>query len=399
VPILLGKLSGIDESLFINTNLEPQLFNSFNEWYQNRISIFGKKIIDNILISEFDIDVLSVNENDAGFFGEKGFYSKNKNAWFCQDIDHKVLSGVHGFLLSKPDLSGKEYNKPFSHVFLSHLAKSTVGKPVRAISVFEKGVFIKTNQNSILQYDVRSVDSVFLEGQNYNIPSSDVWDIDEINSIIKSSSSGGLVVFSGVDADKIAKDPRLVSSKNSSRDVITLDSSLASLEEVESAKKELTARNSVVLVLSKAKNFIDLYEELKSMFTSEKVILHLSHYEIRIPVDKLCKMCKEDSVDEISVSRISLGFNLMPGEYASAGSGCSNCVGGYEGSVVIVEKLKSSELTSDAIVNYEKERSKEFISPSVLVEKNKDVRNVYKELNTRISHKEVSIKDGLKAVL
>ncbi len=400
MPILLGRLSGIDDSLFIETSLEPQLFNSFNEWYQNRISIFGKCNIDKILVGEFDVETLSVGDEVAGFFGSKGFYSVSQKKWFSEEMGENVLSGDFGLLCSTPDFSTNPNVKSFSETFLINLAKSMNGKPVRSISVANGGVFVKTNQNAIFQHNIRNIESVILDGAHIETtPSENVWDIDEINSIVKSSSSGGLIAFSGTDSQEIAKNPDFISISNSSRETLTLDARDASPSEIELAKKNLSSRSSVVVVLSRAKNFVDLYEELKAMFGVEKVLQHFSHYEIKVSIDKLCSHCKEDVVDDAGVSRISVGFNLMPGEYASPGNGCSNCVGGYEGTVVLLEKMKSSELTSDAIVNYEKERAKEFISPSVLIEKNKDVRNVYKELNTHISHKEVSVKDGIKAVL
>lgn len=400
MPILLGRLSGIDDSLFIETSLEPQLFNSFNEWYQNRVSIFGKCNIDKILVSEFDVDTLSVGNEVAGFFGEKGFYSVPQKKWFSEEMGENVLFGDFGLLCSTPDFSTNPNVNSFSETFLINLAKSMNGKPVRSISVSDGGVFVKTNQNAIFQHNIRNVESVILDGAHIETsPSENIWDIDEINSIVKSSSSGGLIVFSGTDSQDIAGNPDFISASSNSREIQTVDAHSATPSEIERAKRNLSARNSVVVVISRSKNFVDLYEELKAMFGIEKVLQHFSHYEIKVSIDKLCSQCKEDVIDDAGVSRISVGFNLMPGEYASPGNGCSNCVGGYEGTVVLFEKMKSSELTSDAIVNYEKERAKEFISPSVLIEKNKDVRNVYKELNTHISHKEVSVEDGIKAVL
>jgi hypothetical protein len=400
VPILLGRLSGIDDSLFIETSLEPQLFNSFNEWYRNRVSIFGKCNIDKILVSEFNVDTLSVGNEIAGFFGKKGFYSVSQKKWFSEEMGENVLSGDFGLLFSTPDFSTNPNLNSFSETFLINLSKSINGKPVHSISVSDGGVFFKTNQNAIFQNSIRNVESVILDGAHIEIsPSENVWDIDEINSIVKSSSSGGLIVFSGTDSQYIAQNPDFISASNNPREIQTLDAHSATPSEIERANRKLSARNSVVIVLSRSKNFVDLYEELKAMFGIDKVLQHFSHYEIKVSIDKLCSQCKEDVVDDAGVSRISVGFNLMPGEYASPGNGCSNCVGGYEGTVVLFEKMKSSELTADAIVNYEKERAKEFISPSVLIEKNKDVRNVYKELNTHISHKEVSVKDGIKAVL
>lgn len=400
MPILLGRLSGIDDSLFIETSLEPKLFNSFNEWYQNRVSIFGKCNIDKILISEFDVDTLSVGVELAGFFGNKGFYSVSQKKWFSEDVSENVLSGEFGLLCSTQGFSTNPNINSFSEAFLINLAKSMNGKPVRSISVSNGGVFVKTNQNAIFQSNIRSIESFILDGASVETSLSEsVWDIDEINSIIKSSSSGGLIVFSGTDSQQITETPGFISERNSSREIQTLSVRSANPSEIDRAKRSLSARNSVVVVISCSKNFVDLYEELKAMFGVEKVLQYLSHYEIKVSIDKLCSQCKEDVVDDAGVSRISVGFNLMPGEYASPGNGCSNCVGGYEGTIVLVEKMKSSELTSDAIVNYEKELAKEFISPSVLIEKNKDVRNVYKELNTHISHKEVSVKDGIKAVL
>lgn len=400
MPILLGRLSGIDESLFIETSLEPKLFNSFNEWYQNRVSIFGKRNIDKILVSEFDVETLSVGNKVAGFFGKKGFYSISQKKWFSEEMGENVLSGDFGLLLSTPDFSTNPNLNSFSEAFLINLSKSMNGKPVHSISVSNGGFFVKTNQNAIFQNNIRNVESVILDGAHIKIsPSKNVWDIDEINSIVKSSSSGGLIVFSGTDSQYIAENPGFISTSNNPRQIQTLDIQNATPSEMERAKRNLSARNSVLIVLSRSKNFVDLYEELKAMFGIDKVLQHFSHYEIKVSVDKLCSHCKKDVVDDAGISRISVGFNLMPGEYAAPGNGCSNCVGGYEGAVVLFEKMKSSELTVDAIVNYEKERAKDFVSPSVLIEKNKDVRNVYKELNTHISHKEVSLEDGIKAVL
>tara|TARA_B100000508_G_scaffold139407_1_gene137579 strand:+ start:287133 stop:288335 length:1203 start_codon:yes stop_codon:yes gene_type:complete len=400
VPILLGRLSAVDDSLFIGTEAEPQLFNSFIEWYQNRTSIWGQHKIDQILVSEFGIETLTINKEEAGFFGKHGFYSSSQKKWFSEAINEQVLNGDFGLIASRSSFSDNKNVSVFATIALSHYARSMEGKPVCSVSVSDGGLMVKTNQNAFRHIELRGVESPLLDGSNIDIPSNEpIWNIEEINETIKSAGSGGLVVFAGTDTHEIESHPDFIANNHGVRPTVVLKSSELTSSSIENAQRKLRGRNSVVVILSEAKNFVDIYEELKSAFSSEEVILYLAHYEIRVSVDKLCGECKEITHNKSGVSRLAVGFNLKPGDYASVGNGCSNCVGGYEGTVVLTEKIKSSELTGEAIVNYEKDRLKEFVNPSALIEKNKDVRSVYKELNSHIAHMDVSLEDGIKAVL
>lgn len=400
MPILLGRLAGIDESLFVGSEIEPQLFNSFIEWYQNRTSLWGKNKIDQILVSEFGIQLLSVKADTSGFFGKYGFYASSQKKWFSEAINERVLEGKFGLIESRPDFSSDKNTKLFSSVTLHHYVKCLPGKPVRSVFVSDGRLLVKTNQNVCHLTGIRKTQAPILEGANADINASvPVWDISDVNETVNTAGSGGLVVFSGTDSAGIEKSPEFIANKECAKGVVVIQANELTSEKAISVRKTLRGREAVVVFLSKAKNFVDLYEELKLTFSIEDIILYLAHYEIRVSVDKLCEHCKEETNNKAGVSRLAVGFNLAAGCYAKAGGGCNHCVGGYEGAVVLVEKMKGGESTSEAIIGYEKERRKEFVPPSVLVEKNKDVRNVYKELNTFIAHKEVSIEDGIKAVL
>lgn len=120
------------------------------------------------------------------------------------------------------------------------------------------------------------------------------------------------------------------------------------------SEKDLHTLMSIhTLFVSKEKTISRLYDKMRTVIGKVNLILHLAVYSTRVLGTKVCQNCCESSDTPTVLTDGIYGLSINVARPPIVGPGCSSCVSGYAGSILLTEDCFMPGLAGEAAHSFE----------------------------------------------